>query len=349
MGYGSLNAVEALRDAGIKPFHSPGFRSAILIVDEEGWSYTPTARYLEAEPQSDETPNAIRLNQEQATALLLRISPTAHAEVSSETEVTLEIGCEAVDEDQYRELRRSIEAAPPVDFDVARQVRVFEPYLQYIELSLSGAAVQRHRVRIPVALQNLGSSRDLEGKLKTTFDLIEKGSSLSSEKLDQDLRKIRDDFTRSMGKKHGRVILKSVKPLFQERLKELRQALEAHQKKVSQDLQANLDRSREQVIDHYLPLVKSNPPDSLIASVIALDEASIRRWIDGQLQRIFPQAEDLIGKMVLEDHYKDVTFETLNEPEFFEQLEKAYSEIDWRKPYRDFLAAGEKTGAKELD
>src|SRR6476469_1887205 len=56
MGYGSLNAVELLRRAGIHVTHSPGFRSGVLIVDYRGWVFTPIAHYLEEEPQSDETP-----------------------------------------------------------------------------------------------------------------------------------------------------------------------------------------------------------------------------------------------------------------------------------------------------
>jgi hypothetical protein len=46
MGYGDLQAVEILAAAGITPTHSPGLRSGILIVDDRGWVFTPTALYL---------------------------------------------------------------------------------------------------------------------------------------------------------------------------------------------------------------------------------------------------------------------------------------------------------------
>lgn len=107
-------------------------------------------------------------------------------------------------------------------FDVVRQVRVFEPYLQYVELSLAGAAVQHHRVRIPEELQNLGTSKGLEGKLKTTLDLMGKDSSMSSEALEDELNKIRENFTPSLGKDHGRVVLKSAKPHLTKRISDLR-------------------------------------------------------------------------------------------------------------------------------
>jgi hypothetical protein len=88
-------------------------------------------------------------------------------------------------------VKQQLEQAPPVRFDVARQVRVFIAYLQYVELKLSGAAIQRHRLAIPSSIQKLGGSKDLEGRLRTTFDLIERGDKLSSKALEDALNEIR--------------------------------------------------------------------------------------------------------------------------------------------------------------
>ena len=84
-----------------------------------------------------------------------------------------------------------------------RQVRVFEPYLQYVELRLTGAAIQRRRVVIPKAIQNLGADEGLQSRLKTTFDLIERTGALSSKKIEGELNEIRKN--PSLGKDHGHV------------------------------------------------------------------------------------------------------------------------------------------------
>src|SRR6266404_9166829 len=55
MGYGTLEAVRRLRNNGIDVVNSPGLRAAVLIVDDAGWVFTPTALYLEPEPHSEET------------------------------------------------------------------------------------------------------------------------------------------------------------------------------------------------------------------------------------------------------------------------------------------------------
>lgn len=353
MGYGTLEAVEILSAAGIAPTHSPGFRSGILIVDDQGWIFTPTALYLEAEPQSDETPNAVELSPAQVKELAIRLSPAAQKEAIEQAEspaeaqaiaqLTPELGVDAVALSHMAAVKSAIETAPPVMFDVVRQVRVFEPYLQYVELSLTGAAVQRHRVRIPKELQNLGTSKDLEGKLKTTFDLIEKGSSMSSKGLEDELNELRKNFTPSLGKDHGRVVLKSAKPHLTKRISELRTKLEAHQKKVEAELQAKLDDSKKQVVDYYIPLAKASPPDALLGSLLSpsTDEDSIRSWIEEVISKVFPSAKVLIHKMVLEERYKDVTFETLNRPDFLDSVKTAFPRINWDKAHNEFIAAGE--------
>ncbi len=218
MGYGSLAAVERLRKENIEASHFAGLRSSILIVDDQGWVFTPTALYLESEPHSDETPNALRLTSSQVYELLIRLSPNAREEAIQKAATREEAGriaatpldasTQAIESLHFNEVKQAIDLAPPVQFDVVRQVRVFEPYLQYVELSLTGAAIQRHRVRIPKSIQRLGSATDLEGRLQTTFDLIEKSGELSSKALESDLNELRKNFTPSLGKDHGRVVLK---------------------------------------------------------------------------------------------------------------------------------------------
>ena len=351
MGYGHIDAVKRLAAAGVGVRNSPGLRSAVLIVDDAGFVFTPTPLYLEVEPQSDETPNAVRLARGQLAEVLIRLSPQARQEAAAKAVTSeerariegapLEVGIAPITDAEVQVVVAALAAAPPVRFDVARQVRVFEPYLQYVELSLTGAAVQRHRVRIPKALQNLGTSKDIEGKLKTTFDLIEKGSSLSSKKLEDELNEIRKNFTPSLGKDHGRVVLKSAKPKLLERLTALRAKLEAHQTKVESELQAKLDESTKQVVDYYLPLAKADPPDALVGALLKVTDSDIRAWIEEELSTVFPSAKDLIAKMTLEERYKDVTFETLNRPDFLESVKAAFQKINWDKTYAEFKAAGE--------
>ena len=219
MGFGDLAAVKALRDAGIAVNSTPGLRTGLVIVDHHGYIFTPTALYLEADHRPAEAPNAMRLSEDQVKEALARLSPAAKAmaiafassdeEKQQIREQAVEVSSVKIADAEFAAVEKRLEEAPPAPFDIARQVWVFNAYLQYVELKLSGAAIERHRLAIPSSIQKLGGSKDLEGRLRTTFDLIEKGGKLSSKPLEDALNEIRNDLTRSLGKDHGRVVLKA--------------------------------------------------------------------------------------------------------------------------------------------
>ena len=77
MGYGNVDAVKLLLDAGIAVQSSPGLRTALVVVDNEGYIFTPTALYLEAEPTDGAASNAVRMSGEQVSQALARLSPAA--------------------------------------------------------------------------------------------------------------------------------------------------------------------------------------------------------------------------------------------------------------------------------
>ena len=353
MGYGNVDAVQLLLDAGIAVQSSPGLRTALVVVDNEGYIFTPTALYLEAEPSDGAASNAVRMSGEQVSQALARLSPAAKTIAIAQAKtpeakqhieaLTVDVVSAPITPEKLAEVAASLKEAPPVRFDLARQVRVFEPYLQYVELSLTGAAIQRHRMAIPEKIQKLGGSKELENRLRTTFELIEKGSKLSSKPLEDALNEIRKNFTPSLGKDHGRVVLKAAKPHLVTRLKEFRIKLEAHQKAVAKDLQKHLDTSREQIVAYYLPRVIEAKPDALLGQSQngEVSEAAAKRWLNGELDKVFPRAETLIQEMKLEERYKDVTFETLNRRDFLESVKDAFPYVDWDKAYSEFKAAGQ--------
>ena len=358
MGFGDMEAVRTLREAGIRVNDTPGLRTALVLVDDEGYLFTPTALYLEAEPQGQQAANAMRLSTDQLREALARLSPVAKAiavaQALTEQEreriasLPVEVGSEPVTEEQFARVDQALKEAPPVPFDLARQVRVFNAYLQYVELKLSGAAIQRHRLAIPPNILKLGGSQDLEGRLRTTFDLIEKDGKLSSKRLEDELNEIRKNFTPSLGKDHGRVVLKSAKPHLEKRLETFKANLDAHQKTVAEELQGQLDASRQQIIDYYLQRVIDNPPDAMLGQLLhenpAEQDAQLR--LDAELNRVFPAADALIQKMQLDVRYKDVTFETLNREDFLESVKAAFPRVDWDKAYAEFRAAGEAEGER---
>ncbi len=103
-----------------------------------------------------------------------------------------------------------------------------------------------------------------------------------------------------------------------------------------------LDQSRNEVIAYYAPRVREDPPDQFRGQLLRSEptDDDVRRWLNQKLDGVFPTAEELIQKMELEQTYKDVTFETLNKPDFMDRLREAFPAVDWDKAYNEFKAAG---------
>lgn len=354
MGYGDIEAIRILRREGIVVNHAPGLRSALIIVDRKGYVFAPTALYLEAESDRDTARNALRLSPRQVDEVLARLSPQAKSLAidqarDSETReyfkaLPIEVGSSPVRNNHFQHVDKSLKEAPPVKFDVARRVRVYESYLQYVELKLTGAAIQRHRVKIPQSLQELGGSKNLEGRLHTTFDLLRKDSALSSKSLEDDLREIREVLAPSLGSGHGRVILKKNRPLLDKCLEDFRKKLESHRNKVVSKLQAHINESRQQVIDYYLPRALETPSLKLCAQSEGgkpTDE-SARKWLDQELNREFPTVTCLTQEMELDVHFKDITLETLERKDFIAKVRRAFPHMDWDRAHKEFMAAGER-------
>jgi len=108
---------------------------------------------------------------------MARLSPAAKAIASASDpndkarieKLPVEVDSAKVDDTKFAQVDARLKEAPSGKFDLARQVRVFNAYLQYVELKLTGAAIQRHRLAIPPNILKLGGSKDLEGRLRTTF------------------------------------------------------------------------------------------------------------------------------------------------------------------------------------
>ncbi|WP_218698250.1 hypothetical protein [Acinetobacter harbinensis] len=352
MGYGTLEAIKLLQDNGVKIQHISGLRNGLIVSDDIGFSYTPTALFLEKEEAETPILNAMRLMPEQIREAMARLSPAskvialAQAQTDEEIkhiqELVTEIQPEKLNIQQLKEIQENLTSAPPIKFDIARQVRVFQPHFQYVELSLTGAAIQRNKLNLPRSIQKIGMDKELEGRLKTTFDLLDKNGSASSQALEKELREIRENFTPSLGKNHGRVILKKSLSTFEKRIAELREKIEEYQKTLAGNLERELEKSKEMIVNYYLPVVQKNIPDHLYGTYgdNPTDE-NIEKWLSRELNKAFPTAESLVQKIQLDVNYKDVTFDTLNREDFLESIQKAYPDKDWEKAYKEFRAAGE--------
>ncbi len=255
----------------------------------------------------------------------------------------VEVGTAPVSAELLSKTKQGLDLAPPIPFDVARQVRVFEPYIQYVEISLKGCHIERRTVELPMSIQGLDPDADLSSRLHTKFDLIEKSSNVSSKQMDSQINQLRD-LTKSLGKPWGRVLLRSTRNRFDKRVLEILAKLEEHKKTVEAKLADVLADSRKRLIEHFSGLVKAKPPDELLSQITndPPTDDQINAWLDRELDKTFPQPSDLMSDMSLDVQFRDVTYETLHQPGFGEKLRESFPLVDWDKPFEEFDAARER-------
>ena len=352
LGYGAIDAIKLMKEDDIKIRNHNGLRIGLAIIDDQAWVFSPVALYIETEPDADELPNAVALSAEEAIRILLRVSDSARSEViqrgadpklvQEAKSVTVELSQFSDNSKKLEEVCKSLEQAPPVPFDVSRQVQVFEPYIQYVDLKLQGCSIQNHKMQLPPHILGLASTRDFEERLSTTFNLIEKSSSVSAKHLDDDVRRLREVFTRSLGKL-GRVLLKSQRKNFDAEVEKVREKIKLHREKINKELGDELDKTKNQLVENFLPHVMNRPPDELrfqLTGPVPTEEKA-REWLKTEIGRCIPEVDKLITKMDLECVFKDVTYETLKDAKLMNSLKDAFPLVDWDKPFGEFTAAQE--------
>lgn len=338
-GYGSIEAIQSMQEAGIKIRHHHGLRIGLLICDDRAWSFTPVPLCIEEEPIGNTAPNAIRLLAEQAEVLASEICPEEL--ITDKVDVARGIGKEIVRESDVNFITSQLEIAPPLQFNIFRQVQVFLPYMQYVDLSLKGCSINRRSVRITPEILRLVPDEEIESRFRTTFNLIERNSELSDEALQRELKRIKEIYVRSLGKPWRNVLLRTKRKEFDKEIVGFKQKLEKHQEQVKSTLQKEIDNSIEKIVEAFAERIKIDPPRRLIGQISGEkpNRQEAENWLRAELKKTFPEADKLITRMELTCFFRDVTYETLKNEGFEKALKKAFPAVNWDKPFTEFQAA----------
>jgi len=227
---------------------------------------------VQEELHSNEAPNVVRLSPGEANRVVERMSVHGNQEARRriQAETTpggaglsppkLEVGLPEVSEQMLSSVSRALELMPPVPYELSRQVRVFEPYIQYVATSLRSCAIKRMRVAVLQFIMHINVGSQPRDRLKTAFYLIHRDSAISSKQLEGELREIRDAYTQSLSTQGGRVQLGSKRQKFDETIEESRKKVPELEKRVREELKDRLEESQKQFIDYFKQIVFERSP-----------------------------------------------------------------------------------------
>ncbi len=320
LGYGDLKAIQLLQrtasQVGGQVHHRPGIRIGLLVSDNSAVVFSPTPLLIEGESTELPRPNAIRFDATSPAASQMLDTFKREAE-------DLIQGADSVESYQVEKVTKELTANPPLKFDLARIVRVFNSYFQFVEFELSGLLISRMTVPIRSDLMGLARDEKTQKLLRSTFKLIGEESGISGDEILEERKKIADKYLIALTG-YGTVCLRMNKESFLDEVQKLRQRIDEFQKKVAEKLQSEMDANRDRLVRALLPSVAVNPPSRWIKFLGPNPSRStIQQHLVDELAKSFGTAQKLIREMKVTTIFKDVTYESLTDPKFIEMARRA--------------------------
>jgi len=323
LGYGTLEGLKTLREAasglGALVCHQPGVRLGLLISDDTTLIYSPTPLLIEVGSKQAEQPNAIILDavpKQLARDIGLGDNPN----------LDRVIGLDPVKPHQIDELAQDLSVAPPVKFNLARQVRVFTSRFQFVDLEMTGCYISRKKVPIPSSLLGLSNKKDIESQFHAHFNLINSGriEVRHNDKVftEEDLRKkkqqIVTDYLISLTG-YGNVVPRAHKEKLKIEVDELCEDIFVFSEGIKNILQTHMDNNVAALVSALFPAVKQNPPKKYTKIYgLNIPEKQLQALLNEDIKAAFGKAENLVQDMRVNLVFKDVAYESLIDKKFLE-------------------------------
>lgn len=335
MGFGTIDAIKILnekaRKLGTAIHEQPGVRIALLIADDVTLFFAPTPLLVEGGSDVQVRPNAVKLN-----LVPTDIARDMGLENASERAA---VGTIPISPTKIMETSNDLVRNPPMKFDIARKVRVFNSQIEFVEFELRGHQIGKRKVNIPSDLLGLAKDDKTKKLLHSSFQLIDgEDAKISGAEITDHKEKIANDFLVNLPN-FGNVILRSKKEEFEAAVNDLEKHIEAFQKELEAKLQKAIDKNRTALVNALAPAVIAQTPDrwkKFLPSNPSPDD--IRQVLDCELSDNFGTAERNLKKIDVSLIFKGVTYETLNNPKFIMTVKKRMPILNL---YEEYEAAKE--------
>jgi len=311
LGLGDLAALKMLHETaeriGGRIHQQQGLRVGVIVTDETTTVYSPTPRLIEAGGQPGERLNALRFD----TPILDPAATTSDADLRS-----LDLHPKPIKPADVQNTTQDLNANPPMKFDLARKVRVFNARFEFVEFELHGLFLARKRVPIPSDLMGLAKDPKAQKLLRSSFQLIDENSEISGDRVTKLKQFIVGKYLINLPG-YGTVIRRDKKAAFQVAVKSLERYVHRFQRRLKKKLQKAIDANREVLTSALLPSVAKNPPArwKKFLGEHPKDQ-EIERMPRSELADAFGRSDDVFQDMNVKAIFKGVTYESLSDPEF---------------------------------
>jgi len=365
LGYGDIEGLELIQtaaaEASVLVLHQPGVRIGLLIADEDTIVYSPAPLLIEAGSSQPEKPNAIVLQG--------AVPPTLAAACGLGDLHDRQIGLDPVNQRTFSAVKQDLQANPPKEFNIARVERVFNSALQFVEVEILDYRLRTRKVKLDPSIFGL-SDEYLRQRVENTFKPFEDSEFLtveiprldeqnhphatlkmrfSPDQIESERLRIKRELLFDVPR-FGVVLRRAHKPEFERQMRRLQQQIALYMQKVQAEIEQRVAAAKARLTASLLEIVLASPP------------AAWRKYMSepGRLERA--EAERLLSAMLDKEFdgltagfhptvrwlYKDVTYETIHNPDFRRALERPLGKDSVAALFKEFDAAPEQLALMRL-
>ncbi|KAA9023841.1 hypothetical protein [Niallia endozanthoxylica] len=216
----------------------------------------------------------------------------------------------------------------------------FRCMIQFIEITFKGARLEQTTIKIPRELLQGTQNKGLGDKLKATYPLFHEDFSKYTKPVKEEVDKCRSKFTRVLSKKYGRVMLVKEKAEFEKVVQAIRDKIEQYKEEVSHILNLQIEKTKQELIEYFTPILMEQPPDQLLQlNNERIEEEDVKTYIEWLLGKEFPTAEQILKRVEFYHVFKDVTLQNLQDEQFYQDIEKAFKRDQMYWPHQKQIQA----------
>lgn len=331
LGYGTLEALALVEQAagsrGVVIRRQSGVRIGVIIANDQTLIFTPTAALIEAGPNTQGAANAIRLS----------VPPrTIEADLGIRAETPPTVGRSLLTPGDVEVVKRDLDANPPQKFDLARKVRVFNAFIEFVELEVRGTELARRTISIPSYLLAVADTQTRK-QLRASFRLVPPGDKLSGHDIERDRRIYTKRYLKVIPN-YGTVVLRRDREAFDAAVTKLEVSVRAFADRVRASIQERIDKNIHELVKSLLPALAKRPPQEWIPSTGERpDKQTICGLLEDDLRHAFGNAHEMVREMTVRCKVKGVTYELLTDEAFVAAATNVLPELE--RFHNEFEAA----------
>lgn len=311
------DAVKTLLDNNILLRVSESFSLGAFVVDHNGWLFTPDVLPIQ-------NVNCFSVSKDEVQRLISSISAVIVLREVEDKDKP-ELGEKIYTQE---ELIRDIEEEKKAIEEKFDLEKIQQLDIEFVETEFKGLRLATKKISIPKELTSLGMNDDVKEILSSSAKIFTGKHEFTKDlkSLEDRRNKLREDYLISI-KDYGLLIRKHMKEDFNKELDAINKDKDKVKEKISKSLEEEIAKTKQSLVNYYLPIIKKTPPNSLRKVNPNISETTLVGYLEYLFDKSLPNIKSLVDEIELFHKYKGLTLELMNDEKFLAALKSKGVEI----------------------